>query len=154
MLTLGIGSKISLVPFATSQQTTLLVEGIVADKHRLVAPNIAIWFNKQYAFFSQEHFNCQTEWTQVLTPWSFEKLSFSFAEGSTCVDGELRHKGFKGSRCLEINSAGYLVVHLFSILILVGVQAGNWRAWKFVLRSVNLDNHWCNSMWILEKKIS
>ena len=42
---------------------------------------------------------------------------------------------------------------LFSILILAGVQSRNWRSWKFVLLSINLDNHWCNSMWILPKKI-
>ena len=53
MLTLGIGSKISLVPFATSQQTTLLVEGIFTCKHRLVILNLTVWFNEQYTFFSQ-----------------------------------------------------------------------------------------------------
>ena len=41
-----------------------------------------------------------------------EKLSFSFAERSACVDGKLCHEGFQRSRRLEIDSAGYLVVHM------------------------------------------
>ena len=49
-------------------------------------------------------------------PLSFEKLSLGFTKGSTCVDGELHHKCFKGSRCPEINSAGYLVVHPFQYI--------------------------------------
>ena len=43
---------------------------------------------------------------------------------------------------------------LFKIVILAGVQGGNWFSWKFFLLSVNLDNHWCNSMCIVPKKIS
>ena len=41
---------------------------------------------------------------------------------------------------------------LFNILILSGVQVGDWSSLKFVFLSVNLDSHWCNSMWILPKK--
>ena len=43
---------------------------------------------------------------------------------------------------------------LFNKLIISGVQAGDCSSWKFVLLFFNLDNHWCNSMWILPKKIS
>ena len=50
MLTLGVGSKISLVPFSTSQQTTLLVEGVFTCKHRLVILNLTVWFKEQYIF--------------------------------------------------------------------------------------------------------
>ena len=41
---------------------------------------------------------------------------------------------------------------LFNSLILSRVQAGDWSSWKFVFPSVNLDNHWCNSMWNYQRK--
>ena len=45
-----------------------------------------------------------------------KKLSLGFTKGSTRVDGELRHKCFKGSWFPEFNSAGYLIVHPFQYI--------------------------------------
>ena len=43
---------------------------------------------------------------------TFEELSFSFAEGGTCVNGKLCYESFQCARRPEINSAGDLVVHV------------------------------------------
>ena len=43
---------------------------------------------------------------------AFEELLFSFAEGGTCVNGKFCHKGFQRPRRPEVNSAGYLIVHV------------------------------------------
>ena len=56
---------------------------------------------------------------------AFEELSFSFAEKGTCVNGKLCHKGFQHSRHPEINSAGYLVVHVLHKIDPCGGPHGN-----------------------------
>ena len=56
---------------------------------------------------------------------AFEELSFSFAEGGTCVNGKLCHEGFQCSHCLEINSAGYLIVHVLHKIDPCGGPRGN-----------------------------
>ena len=43
---------------------------------------------------------------------AFEELSFSFAEGGTCVNGKLCYESFQCVRHPEINSVGYLIVHV------------------------------------------
>ena len=42
----------------------------------------------------------------------FETLSFSVAERSACLNGKLCHKGLQCARRPEVDSAGYLVVHV------------------------------------------